>query len=62
VLALIYALYSIHIVRRYNSTRAGAVALFTCFLWGFIVLTIIGVHFRGPNWEFFWSPAQWPEH
>jgi len=62
VLVFIYFLYSIWIVRRYDSTRAGAVAVFTCFLCGFIVLTIIGTYFRGPNWEFFWSPADWPVH
>jgi quinol-cytochrome oxidoreductase complex cytochrome b subunit len=62
VLALIYALYSIWAVRRWNSTRAGALALFTCFLCGFVVLTVIGFRFRGPNWDFFWSPAHWPGH
>ncbi|MFN0109428.1 MAG: cytochrome b N-terminal domain-containing protein [Blastocatellia bacterium] len=62
VLTLVYALYSIWLVRRYNSTRAGALGLFTVFLCGFIVLTIIGTYFRGPNWEFFWSPADWPKH
>jgi hypothetical protein len=36
--------------------------LFTCFLMGFVVLTIIGTHFRGPNWDFYWSPAHWPGH
>ena len=29
---------------------------------GFLVLTIIGTHFRGPNWAFYWSPAYWPGH
>jgi quinol-cytochrome oxidoreductase complex cytochrome b subunit len=62
VLTLVYALYSIWLMRRYNSTRAGALGLFTVFLCGFIVLTIIGTYFRGPNWEFFWSPADWPKH
>jgi quinol-cytochrome oxidoreductase complex cytochrome b subunit len=62
VLTLIYAVYSVRCVRRYDSTRAGALALFTCFLCGFVVLTIIGVHFRGPNWGFYWSPAHWPVH
>ena len=62
VLTVLYALYSIWCVRRYDSTRAGALALFTCFLCGFVVLTIIGVHFRGPNWAFYWSPSQWPVH
>lgn len=62
VLTLIYALYSIGLVRRYRSCRAGALGLFTCFLAGFLVLTIIGTYFRGPNWGFYWSPAQWPVH
>ena len=62
VLTAAYALFSLASVRRYDSTRAGAVALFTCFLCGYIVLTVIGTHFRGPNWQFFWSPGQWPGH
>ncbi len=62
VLTLIYAAYSIWAVRKYNSTRAGALALFTCFLCGFIVLTVIGTYFRGPNWDFYWSPSQWQAH
>ena len=40
----------------------GALALFTCFLCGFIVLTVIGTYFRGPNWDFFWSPSDWGGH
>jgi quinol-cytochrome oxidoreductase complex cytochrome b subunit len=62
LLAAVYALWSIWCVRRYDSTRAGALALFTCFLCGFVVLTVVGVHFRGPNWGFYWSPAAWPGH
>ncbi len=62
VLTAIYAGYSIWCVKRYDSTRAGALGLFTCFLAGFLVLTIVGTTFRGPNWEFFWSRSQWPAH
>ncbi len=62
LLAALYALFSLFVVRKQNSVRAGALALFTCFLCGFVVLTIIGTYFRGPNWEFFWSPADWPKH
>ena len=62
VLTAIYALYSVWLVRRYDSTRAGALGLFTCFLCGFVVLTVVGTHFRGPNWDFYWSPSQWPVH
>ena len=62
ILTLLYALYSMWCIRRYQSTRAGALALFTCFLCGFIVLTVVGTYFRGPNWDFYWSPADWPKH
>jgi quinol-cytochrome oxidoreductase complex cytochrome b subunit len=62
VLTALYALYSLWVVRKFDSTRSGALALFTCFLCGFFVLTIIGYYFRGPNWDFFWSPAHWPRH
>jgi hypothetical protein len=62
LLTLVYGVYSVWLVRRYNSTRAGAIGLFTCFLCGFLVLTLIGTYFRGPNWVFYWSPADWPKH
>jgi quinol-cytochrome oxidoreductase complex cytochrome b subunit len=62
VLTAIYAAYSLLLVRRFNSTRAGALGLFTCFLCGFVVLTVVGTYFRGPNWHFYWSPADWPAH
>jgi quinol-cytochrome oxidoreductase complex cytochrome b subunit len=62
LLTTIYALYSIWCIRRFQSARAGALGLFTCFLCGFLVLTVIGTYFRGPNWVFYWSPADWPKH
>jgi quinol-cytochrome oxidoreductase complex cytochrome b subunit len=62
VLTVLYAAFSLWAVKRWNSTRAGALALFTCFLCGFILLTVIGYHFRGPNWGFYWSHSQWPGH
>jgi quinol-cytochrome oxidoreductase complex cytochrome b subunit len=62
VLTALYAFWSIAAMKRHDSTRAGALALFTCFLCGFLVLTIVGTWFRGPNWDFYWSPSQWPVH
>jgi hypothetical protein len=62
LLTLIYAAYSLWCLKKYDATRAGALALFTCFVCGFVVLTVIGSYFRGPNWDFFWSPADWPGH
>lgn len=62
VLTAVYAWWSLDLVRRHDSTRAGALGLFTCFLAGFLVLTVIGTFFRGPNWAFYWSPSEWPGH
>jgi hypothetical protein len=62
ILTALYAGYSIYTVKAMNSTRMGAIALFTCFLAGFIILTIVGTYLRGPNWDFYWSPSQWPVH
>jgi quinol-cytochrome oxidoreductase complex cytochrome b subunit len=62
ILTAVYVLFSIWCIRRFQSARAGALGLFTCFLCGFIVLTIIGTYFRGPNWVFYWSPSDWPKH
>lgn len=62
IVTAFFAIYSVWLVKRYDSTRAGALGLFTCFLCGFVILTVIGTYFRGPNWAFYWSPSQWPKH
>ncbi|MFQ5637498.1 MAG: cytochrome b N-terminal domain-containing protein [bacterium] len=61
-IVLVFAWWSLHNLRFTNSTRLAAIALFTCFAVGFIILTIMGIYFRGPNWDFYWSPSQWPVH
>jgi quinol-cytochrome oxidoreductase complex cytochrome b subunit len=62
VLALVFAGWSQFILRRTRSTRLSAVALFTCILVGFVILTYIATVHRGPNWGFYWSESQWPIH
>ncbi len=62
ILTACYALWSILILKRENSTRMAAIALFTCFLAGFVVLTYVGQELRGPNWGFYWSKSLWPVH
>jgi quinol-cytochrome oxidoreductase complex cytochrome b subunit len=62
LLTLAYAVWSVYIIQRTKSTRMGAIALFTCFLVGFLILTYVGTSLRGPNWDFFWSKADWPTH
>lgn len=62
LLTLAYALWSLYVIRRTRSTRLGAVALFTCFLVGFVILTYVGTYLRGPNWDFYWRHSDWPTH
>jgi hypothetical protein len=46
--------------RRRKSTRMAALALFTSSFTALLIFTALGIWFRGPNWEFFWSVKQWP--
>jgi len=62
IFVLLYAGWSLWILKQRNSVRLAAVALFTCFLVGFIVLTYFASVHRGPNWQFYWWPSQWPVH
>ena len=59
---LIFAAWSIFILKRKDSVRLSAVSLFTCFLVGFTLLTYFATVHRGPNWHFYWWPSQWPVH
>ena len=62
VYSLVFALWSLWVIHRHNSTRMGAIALFTCFLVGYIILTYVATVHRGPNWDFYWSKDDWPTH
>ena len=33
-----------------------------CVMVGFFVLTYFATVHRGPNWDFYWWPSQWPGH
>lgn len=62
IYTFIFAVWSLWIMKRYNSTRMGAIALFTCFLVGYVILTYVGTSLRGPNWDFYWTKSSWPIH
>jgi quinol-cytochrome oxidoreductase complex cytochrome b subunit len=62
LLVLLYAGWSLWVLKQKNSVRLAAVALFTCFLVGFTVLTYFATVHRGPNWQFYWWPSLWPVH
>jgi quinol-cytochrome oxidoreductase complex cytochrome b subunit len=62
VFLLVFMVWSLMIARLTNSTRMGALAVFTCFLVSFTILTYFATVHRGPNWGFYWSPSEWPSH
>lgn len=62
LLTAAYVAWSLAAMRRTRSTRTGAIALFTCSMIGFAILTYVGTFLRGPNWDFYWSQSQWPTH
>ena len=55
-------IWSLMIIYKTDSTRMGAMAMFTLFLISFAILTYMGTELRGPNWDFYWSKNQWPIH
>lgn len=58
--ALLYIFWAVIISRKTGSSRMAAIALFSCAMTGLIIYTAVGIWFRGPNWEFYWSVSQWP--
>ena len=62
VMLVIFLIWSLVVMKATNSTRLGAVAVFTCFLMAFLILTYFATVHRGPNWDFYWSTASWPVH
>jgi hypothetical protein len=62
LLTVAYIAWSLAVIRKTRSTRMGSIALFTCFVVGFVILTYVGTYLRGPNWDFYWSESQWPAH
>jgi len=58
--ALLYISWSVLIKRRTRSTRMAGIALFICAMTGLIIFTAMGIWFRGPNWDFYWSHYHWP--
>jgi len=47
-----FVIYSKLVKRKTNSTRMSAIALFTVSVVALIIFTVIGIWFRGANWEF----------
>jgi quinol-cytochrome oxidoreductase complex cytochrome b subunit len=52
ITSLIFAVYALVIVKQTQSKRIGIIALYTCILTGFALFTLVGIWFRGPDWEF----------
>ncbi len=62
LLVMLFAIWSLVVIKRLDSIRIGAIALFTCFFIAFIILTYFATVHRGPNWHFYWWPSLWPVH
>jgi hypothetical protein len=54
ILLVFMAIHSFLTWKISGSRRLGAIALFSSFLAAFVVLTIVGTFFRGPNWIWVW--------
>jgi quinol-cytochrome oxidoreductase complex cytochrome b subunit len=54
ILATLYGVWSWRVLRSTSSTKMGVFALATCCMTGGIIITIVGIWFRGPNWVFVW--------
>jgi len=44
-------IWSLMVTYKTDSTRMGAIAMFTLFLISFVILTYMGTELRGPNWD-----------
>lgn len=60
VYVLGFGIWSVWTTRATDSTRMGAISLFTCFAVSFVILTYFATIHRGPNWNFYWTQAAWP--
>jgi cytochrome b-561 len=54
ILATMYSAWSWGVLRSTSSTKMGVFALVSCCLTGAIIITVVGIWFRGPNWGFMW--------
>jgi quinol-cytochrome oxidoreductase complex cytochrome b subunit len=52
IAAVVYIAWSASVLIKTSSRRLAAMALFTCAIVGVVIFTVIGIWFRGPNWEF----------
>ena len=58
----LYFISGLMVLKWTGSSRLAAVTSFCGFLVFFVVFTYFGTVHRGPNWEFYWWPSQWPTH
>ncbi len=62
VLAAFFTLYTLAVLVTTKSIRLAVIGYIACFIIGYVVLTYFGYVHRGPNWDFYWWPSQWPLH
>ena len=52
--------YAWRVLVQSRSTRLASIAFFTGADVMMVLLTIVGLWLRGPDWQFYWSPSLWP--
>lgn len=62
ILIGLFMLWSLWMAQRHNSIRIGGIAIFTCLVVAFLILTYFATVHRGPNWDFYWRMSEWPTH
>lgn len=61
---LLYFTIAWHVfgLHRFRGHRMATLGTFTVFVVAVVLLTVVGVYARGPNWDFFWPWEPWPTH
>jgi len=50
--SLVFIIYARIVLRKTSSTRMSAIAMFTMAVVALVIYTVVGIWFRGANWEF----------
>ena len=61
---ILYFATAWHIVGlyRFHDHRIATLGTFSVFVVALVLVTVVGVYCRGPNWDFYWPWESWPTH
>jgi hypothetical protein len=47
---------------RFRNHRVATLGTFSVFVVALVLVTVVGVYCRGPNWAFYWPWETWSAH